>query len=149
MVSENKQNNKTEDTNKLNLFAFKIIAVLHNTLLATIIKLQETVSKGLFRNRSQNHCHTFFDCRHNSKTCTFHDALQAAKQKEVCRRQIRGVWRMIEKRYAALSQELVHTDRTVLRRIIVQQNPLSSPVQAKLFLLNYRCGRYLRGPYCV
>jgi hypothetical protein len=48
--------NKTEDTNKLTLLAFKIIAVLHNTRLATIIKLLGTVSKGLFRNRSQNSC---------------------------------------------------------------------------------------------
>jgi hypothetical protein len=46
--------NKTEDTNKLTLLAFKVIAILHNTLLATFIKLLETVSKGLFRNRSQN-----------------------------------------------------------------------------------------------
>jgi hypothetical protein len=36
--------NKTEDTNKLTLLAFKIIAILHNTLLATFIKLLETVS---------------------------------------------------------------------------------------------------------
>jgi hypothetical protein len=36
-----------EDTNKLTLLAFKIIAILHNTLLATFIKLLETVSKGL------------------------------------------------------------------------------------------------------
>jgi hypothetical protein len=28
--------NKTEDTNKLTLLAFKIIAILHNTLLATV-----------------------------------------------------------------------------------------------------------------
>jgi hypothetical protein len=41
--------NKTEDTNTLILLAFKIIAILHNTLLATFIKLLETVSKGLFR----------------------------------------------------------------------------------------------------
>jgi hypothetical protein len=46
--------NKTEDTNKLTLLASKIIAILHNTLLVTFIKLLETVSKGLFRNRSQN-----------------------------------------------------------------------------------------------
>jgi hypothetical protein len=39
--------NKTEETNKLILLAFKIIAILHNTLLATFIKLLETVSKGL------------------------------------------------------------------------------------------------------
>jgi hypothetical protein len=34
--------NKTEDTNKLTLLALKIIAILHNTLLATFIKLLET-----------------------------------------------------------------------------------------------------------
>jgi hypothetical protein len=61
MVPENKQ---AEDTNKLTLLAFKIIVILHNTLLATFIKLLETVSKGLFRNRSQNRLHTFLDCRH-------------------------------------------------------------------------------------
>jgi hypothetical protein len=88
--------NKTEDTNKLTLLAFKIIAILHNTLLETFIKLMETVSKGLFRNRSQNRCHTFLDCQYVYKTCTFHDALQVGKQKEVHRttliwRQIRGV----------------------------------------------------------
>ena len=81
--------NKTEDTNKLTLLAFKIIAILHNTLFATFIKLLETVSKGLCRNRSQNHCHAFLDCRHLYKTCAFHDALQVEKQKEVRRRQIR------------------------------------------------------------
>jgi hypothetical protein len=47
-----RKTNKTEDTNKLTLCAFKIIAILHNTLLTTFIKLLETVSKGLFRNRS-------------------------------------------------------------------------------------------------
>jgi hypothetical protein len=46
--------NKTEDTYNLTLLAFKIIAIFHNTLLVTFIKLLETVSKGLFRNRSQN-----------------------------------------------------------------------------------------------
>jgi hypothetical protein len=39
--------NKTGETNKLILLAFKIIAIVHNTGLATFIKLQETVSKGL------------------------------------------------------------------------------------------------------
>jgi hypothetical protein len=38
--------NKTEDTNKLTLLAFKIIIILHNTRLATFIKLLKTVSKG-------------------------------------------------------------------------------------------------------
>jgi hypothetical protein len=46
--------NKTEDTNNLTLLAYKIIIILYNTRLATFIKLLETVSKGLFRNRSQN-----------------------------------------------------------------------------------------------
>jgi hypothetical protein len=55
--------NKTEDTNKLTLLAFKIITILHNTRLATFIKLLETVSKGLFRNRLQNNCHTLLDYR--------------------------------------------------------------------------------------
>jgi hypothetical protein len=55
--------NKTEDTNKLTLLAFKIIAILHNTWLATFIKLPETVRKCLFRNRSKNSCHTFLDYR--------------------------------------------------------------------------------------
>jgi hypothetical protein len=59
--------NKTEDTIILTLLVFKIIAILHNTLLAMFIKLLETVSKGLFRNRSQKRCY----------------ALQAGKQKEV------------------------------------------------------------------
>jgi hypothetical protein len=77
--------NKTEDTNKLSSLAFKIIAIIHNTLLATFIKLLESVSKCVFRNRSQNHCHTFLDCRHVCKTCSFHDALRAEKQKEVLR----------------------------------------------------------------
>jgi hypothetical protein len=41
--------NKTEDTNKLTLLAFKIVAILYNTLLAMSIKLLETVSKGFLR----------------------------------------------------------------------------------------------------
>jgi hypothetical protein len=67
--------NKTEDTNKLTLLAYKTIAILHNTLLATFIKLLETVGKGLVKNRSQNRCHTFLDCRHVCKTRAFYDAL--------------------------------------------------------------------------
>jgi hypothetical protein len=38
--------NKTEDTNKLTLVAFKIIAILHHTRLATVIKLLKTVSRA-------------------------------------------------------------------------------------------------------
>jgi hypothetical protein len=37
--------NKAEDTNKLTFLAFKIIAILHNILLATFINRLETVSK--------------------------------------------------------------------------------------------------------
>jgi hypothetical protein len=59
--------NKTEDTNKLTLLAFKIIIILHNTRLATFINLLETVSKGLFRNRLQNSYRTFLDCRRRAK----------------------------------------------------------------------------------
>jgi hypothetical protein len=84
--------NKTEDKNKLTLLAFKIVAILHNTLLATFIKLLDTVSKGLFRNQSQNCCQMFLDCRHVCKMCTFHDALQAEKQKEVHRTPL--IWRL-------------------------------------------------------
>jgi hypothetical protein len=82
-VNGTRKQTKQKVSNKLTLLAFKIIAILHNTLLATFIKLLETVSKGLFRYRSQNRCHTFLDCRHVCKMCAFHDALQAAKQKEV------------------------------------------------------------------
>jgi hypothetical protein len=35
--------NKTEDTNTLILMTFKIIAIIHNTRLATFIKLLETL----------------------------------------------------------------------------------------------------------
>jgi hypothetical protein len=75
--------NETEDKNKRTVSAFNIIAIFHNILSETFIKLLETVSKGLFRNRSQNLCHTFLDCCHVCKTCAFHDAVQAGKQKEV------------------------------------------------------------------
>jgi hypothetical protein len=37
-----------------------------------------------------------------------------------------GLQRLIENRYAALSQELVDTDCTVCRRVIIQQHLLSS-----------------------
>jgi hypothetical protein len=38
--------NKTEDANKLILLAFKIIAILHNTRLATFIKLRKLSAKA-------------------------------------------------------------------------------------------------------
>jgi hypothetical protein len=68
MVPENKQN---RNKNKLSLSVFKIIAILHNTLLATFIKLLETVSKSLFRNRSQNRCHTFLIAAKSAKLALF------------------------------------------------------------------------------
>jgi hypothetical protein len=66
-----KKTNKTEDTNKLTLLAFKITAILYNILLATFIKLMETVSKGLFRNRSQNRCHTSWIAATSAKLAPF------------------------------------------------------------------------------
>jgi hypothetical protein len=41
--------NKTEDTNKLTLLVFKIIAILHNPLLATFIKLLENCQQRRFQ----------------------------------------------------------------------------------------------------
>jgi hypothetical protein len=38
--------NKTEDTNKLTLLAFKIIAILQNIMLATFIKLWKLSAKA-------------------------------------------------------------------------------------------------------
>jgi hypothetical protein len=37
--------NKTEDTNKLTLLAFKIITILHNKLLATITAVLRSIPK--------------------------------------------------------------------------------------------------------
>jgi hypothetical protein len=42
-----------------------------------------------------------------------------------------GVQRLIENRYAVLSQELVDTDCAVHRRVIVQQHPPSSPAKVQ------------------
>jgi hypothetical protein len=39
MVTENKQNRRYKDINKLTLLTFKIIAILHNTQLATGLML--------------------------------------------------------------------------------------------------------------
>jgi hypothetical protein len=101
--------NKTEDTNKLTLFAFKINAILHNTLLTTFIKLLETVSKILFRNRSQNRCPMFLDCRHVCKTCAFYDALQEGKQKEVH-------WRQLAPDFIVLRLVSYHIDAEVAQK---------------------------------
>jgi hypothetical protein len=76
MVPENKHDRRC----KLTSLTFKTIAIFHNTLLITFFKFLETVSKGLFRNRSQNRCYTFLDCHNVCKACAFHDALQAPDQ---------------------------------------------------------------------
>jgi hypothetical protein len=73
--------NKTEDTNKLTLLAFKIIAILHNTLLATFIKLLETVSKGLLGIDRRTAVTRSWIAATFCKTCAFHDAVQAGKQR--------------------------------------------------------------------
>ena len=70
-----------------------------------------------------------FDDIQVRKTCTFDDRLQAGKQEEVHRSQIRGVRRVIKHSYLLLSQELAHTDRSMCRGIIVEQQPFSSLVQ--------------------
>jgi hypothetical protein len=63
--------------------AYKIIAILHNTLLATFIKLLETISKGLFRNRLQNppeehhERRTFCRCGGNPRTCDSGSAIDS------------------------------------------------------------------------
>jgi hypothetical protein len=81
MVPENKQNRRYK---KLTLLAFTIIAILHNTLLATFITLLETVGKYLFRNRSQNRCHTFWIAATSAKRAPFcSSAFQAEEPKEV------------------------------------------------------------------
>jgi hypothetical protein len=53
-VNGNRKQTKQKIQTTLTLLVFKMIAILHNTLLVTFIKLLETVSKGLFRNRSPN-----------------------------------------------------------------------------------------------
>jgi hypothetical protein len=82
--------NKTEDTNKLTLLAFKIIAILHNYTVGNVHKLLETVSKGLFRNRSQNSCQALLDCRRTAcgmwctrppHTITYHTQFYQPKPK--------------------------------------------------------------------
>jgi hypothetical protein len=87
------EENKTEETNKFTLLVFLIsnfIGLQNNHhpsqhTVGNVQKLPETVSKGLFRNRSQNRCSTFLDCYRVCKTCAIHDALQAGKQKEASR----------------------------------------------------------------
>jgi hypothetical protein len=74
--------NKTEDTNKLTLLAFKIIFILHNTLLATFIKLLETVSKGcglLSVSSPEEHHERRMFCRRggNPRTCDSGSAIDS------------------------------------------------------------------------
>jgi hypothetical protein len=57
--------NKQDRTYKqINFIGFQNNRHPSQTMLATIIKLLEIVSKGMFGNPSQNHCNTFLDCRH-------------------------------------------------------------------------------------
>jgi hypothetical protein len=85
MVAENKQNRSYKQI---------IFISLQNNhhpsqnTVGNVHKTSGTVSKGLFRNRSQNRCHTFLDCHHVCKTCAFHGAHQAGKQKELRKRQL-------------------------------------------------------------
>ena len=120
---------KTTDTNKCSLLPFKIVAIRYNTCLTTFVQLPETISKGLLWNRSQNCCHTTFDGIRVCETFTFDGRLQAGKQQEILRNQIRWLRRVIKHSYHLLGQELAHTDRTVCRGIIVEQHAFSSPVQ--------------------
>jgi hypothetical protein len=75
----------------MNLLAFKIIAILHNTRLATFLKFLETVSKGLFRNRSQNSCHTFLDCRRTAGSLP-HYPLEQLQLQRVISSKLDFVW---------------------------------------------------------
>jgi hypothetical protein len=53
-----------QKTNKLTWLAFKIIAILYNTLLATFIKLWKLSAKASFGiDRRTNRCHTLLDWR--------------------------------------------------------------------------------------
>jgi hypothetical protein len=129
--------NNTEDKNKLTLLVFKIMAILHNTLLATFIKLLETISKGLFRNRSQNRCNTFLDCCHIYKMCIFHDALQAGKQKEV---------------HPPYSPDLVPAgvrsgEYGVQMAIILEANKVNLFVSSVLFVFWYHSPNFLDTPH--
>jgi hypothetical protein len=56
--------NKTEDTNKLTLLAFKIVTILHNTRLATFIKFCKLSAKASLGIDSRTaFTHTLLDCR--------------------------------------------------------------------------------------
>jgi hypothetical protein len=45
------EKNKKEDTNKITVLAFKMVLNLHNTMLATFIKVSGKVSLGVCRRR--------------------------------------------------------------------------------------------------
>jgi hypothetical protein len=80
MVPENKQNRRYEQIN------FIALQNNHHPSQHTVGNVHKASgNKGLFRNRSQNRCHTFLDCRHVCNTCAFHYAFQAGKQEEVRR----------------------------------------------------------------
>jgi hypothetical protein len=75
------ETNKTDDTNKLTLLAFKTIAILHNTLQATFIKLLETFRKASLGIYCRTAVTRSWIAATSAKTCALHDSLQARKQK--------------------------------------------------------------------
>jgi hypothetical protein len=89
MVPVNKQNGRYKQINFIGLQNNR--RPTQHTV-GNVHKTMETASKDLFRNRSQNRCHTFLDCRHVCKTCAVHEALQAGKQKEVQHTPL--IWRL-------------------------------------------------------
>ena len=92
---------------------FKIVAIRYKTCLTMFIQLPETIGESLLWNLSQYSYHTIYDGIHVRKTCTFDGLLQAGKQEEVRRSQIRVVRRVIEHSYHLLSLELAHKEGTV------------------------------------
>ena len=125
--------------------AFKIIAILHYTLLGMFIKLLETVSKGLFRNRSQNRSFVLgFPPRLQNVRLSW---CSSGGETEIRRCQIWGLLCMIENRYAALSQELVNTDPTGRMHVIVEQHPLSSPCNSGRTRWMRRSNRFKTSSY--
>ena len=111
---------KTKYTNKFSLLPLKIVTIRYNTRFSMLVQLPKTVSNDLLWNRSQNGRHTVFVGIHVRKTCTFDGRLQAGKEEEVRRSQIRSVRRVIKHSYHLLRQELAYTDSTVCRDIIVE-----------------------------
>ena len=84
--SNNKQNKRHI---QIFLLPFRIVAIRYNTRLTKFVQIPETISKGPLWNQSQKGFHTIFEGIHVRKTCTFDGRLQAGKQEEGHRSQIR------------------------------------------------------------